>query len=111
MCEKARTQPIVLLQDPQKCISLRPAVIGLRPYFFILYHFFEAFRAILAYTSKCKGAWGRYIFGSLDSAPVLFPRLGISCLVDMVQHLPESGNTDSDLIARRHANREYYWFH
>ena len=58
MCEKARVQPMVLLQDPRKIVTLRLAVIGLRPYFFILYHFFEAFRAILAYTSECKGAWG-----------------------------------------------------
>ena len=58
MCEKARVQPVVLLQDPRKIVILRLAAIGLRPYFFILYHFFECFRAILVYSSKCKGAWG-----------------------------------------------------
>ena len=62
MCEKAQTQPTVLLQDPRKIVTVRLAVIGLRPYVFILYHFFESFRAILAYTSECKGAWGTYLW-------------------------------------------------
>ena len=56
MCEKARTQQFVLLQDPFKIVELRVAVIRLRPFFFILYHFFEALRANLVRLSEHKSA-------------------------------------------------------
>lgn len=58
MCEKARIQPFVLLQDPNKIVALRIAVAKLRPYFFILYHLFEAFRAILVHSSACNSPLG-----------------------------------------------------
>ena len=58
MCEKARIQPFVLLQDPNKIVALRVAVAKLRPYFFILYHLFEAFRAILVHSSACNSHLG-----------------------------------------------------
>ncbi|KAG7006136.1 hypothetical protein G7Y79_00016g041210 [Physcia stellaris] len=58
MCEKARIQPFVLLQDPNKIVALRVAVAKLRPYFFILYHFFEAFRAILVHSFACNSPLG-----------------------------------------------------
>lgn len=58
MCEKARIQPFVLLQDPNKIVALRVAVVKLRPYFFILYHLFEAFRAILVHSVSCNSPLG-----------------------------------------------------
>lgn len=76
MCEKARIQPFVLLQDPVKIVELRVAVIRLRPFFFVLYHFFEALRANLVriseYTSACRD-------DHIDSAIRLVQRWLLGC--------------------------------
>ena len=76
MCEKARIQPFVLLQDPFKIVELRVAVIRLRPFFFILYHFFEALRANLVRISEHKGA---YRDDQIDSAIRLVQRWLLGC--------------------------------
>ena len=76
MCEKARIQPFVLRQDIHKIVELRVAVIRLRPFFFVLYHFFEALRAnivrISEYTSACRDV-------HIDSAIRLVQRWLLGC--------------------------------
>ena len=76
MCEKARVQPFVLLQDPFNIVELRVAMIRLRPYFFILYHFFEALRANLVRISEHKSACRD---DHIDSAIRLVQRWLIGC--------------------------------
>ncbi|KAL8786305.1 MAG: hypothetical protein Q9195_008265 [Heterodermia aff. obscurata] len=76
MCEKARIQPFVLRQDPCKIVELRVAVIRLRPFFFILYHFFEALRANLVRVSEHKGACRD---DNIDSAVRLVQRWLLGC--------------------------------
>ena len=59
MSQRARVSPPDLLKQPRSIVTLRLTVIRLRPYFYLLYHFFETLRAIWVDLSKTQRSKGK----------------------------------------------------